>query len=160
MKKFTLMMWVLMMVLTGCTNQSSFDAEKLIGSWKTSETAYEDGIKIKTVITVTFSADKSVEFKTKYYAEDIYFGSMTAKGEYKISNDKIKVNIPNSNIDIKLVRDFFDSTSEYKRMVKEMREEFIKENEPWMEDKIISLTDTKMQIEDEDDGLITFKKIK
>lgn len=160
MKKFTLMMWVLMIVLTGCTNKSSFDAEKLIGSWKTSETAYEDGIKIKTVITVTFSGDKSVEFKTKYYAEGIYFGSMTAKGEYKISNDKIKVNIPNSNIDIKLVRDFFESTSEYKRMVKEMREEFIKENEPWMEDKIISLTDTKMQIEDEDNGIITFKKIK
>lgn len=159
MKKFTFVMWVMMMVLTGCTNKSSIDAEKLMGSWKSSETMYEDDIEIKMDVIVTYSSDKSLEFKAKYYAEDTYFCSLTAKGEYKISGDKLKINIPNSNIDVKLERDFFESTSEYNRMVMEIRDEYIKDNEPWMEEKIISLTDSKMQIEGEDDGIITFVKI-
>lgn len=150
MKK-TAFMFIILLVLTGCNSKPSFDASLLIGKWSTIVVEYEDGMRMQMVINFDFENEKEVNVKANYSVEGEYLGTLTAKGDYTINGDKINMNMPQSNIDFQLNRSFFDSTYEYNMAVKEAKNEMTKEFDSWWESKVISISTSKLILEDEDE---------
>lgn len=156
MKKISFL-FVALLLLTGCSSAPTFDTSLLIGKWFASETDYEDGIATTTIMGLVFENNHQVTLGAKFNIDGDYYGEITGHGEYEVSGDKIKLNIPESNIDFKLNRKFFDSYDEYDAALKETREEMLKEIEQYIDWKVISISADQLVV-DEDDEIIEFNK--
>lgn len=156
MKKISFL-FVALLLLTGCNSAPTFDTSLLIGKWIASEIDYEDGIETTAILGLVFENEHQVTLGAKISIDGDYYGEITGHGECEVSGDKIKLNIPESNIDFKLNRTFFDSYNEYDTALKETREEMFKEIKQYTDWKVISISTEKFVIE-EDDEIIEFNK--
>lgn len=157
MKKYLLFLTLLLILLGGCSRKPSFDTSLLIGKWYAYNFEYEDGIESSTAFAVVFANEKDVYMEAKFNVDGDYFGQITGQGEYKVSGNTIKINIPDSQMEFSINEDFFDTSAEYNIALKEMRKEFLEDNESWSETKVISISAQKLIVED-DGELIEFDK--
>lgn len=157
MKKLLLFLSPLLILLGGCSRKPAFDTSLLIGKWYAYNFEYEDGMESGTALAVVFANEKDVYMEAKFNVDGDYFGQITGQGEYKVSGNTIKINIPDSQWEFSVNKYFFDTSAEYNLALKEMKKEFLEDNEPWSESKVISITAEKLIVED-DGELIEFDK--
>lgn len=157
MKKLLLFLTLLLILLGGCSRKPSFDTSLLIGKWYAYNFEYEDGMESSTALAVVFANENEVYIEAKFNVDGDYFGQINSQGEYKVSGNTIKINIPDSQTEFSINEDFFDTSAEYNLALKEMKKEFLKDNEPWSETKVISISAQKLIVED-DGELIEFDK--
>lgn len=93
---------VALMLLTGCSSAPTFDTSLLIGKWISSEVDFEDGIESVTIVGLVFENEHQVILDAKSNIDGDYYGEIIGHGEYEVRGDKIKLDIPESNIDFKL----------------------------------------------------------
>ena len=158
MKKYLLFLTLLLILLGGCSRKPAFDTSLLIGKWYAYNFEYEDGIESSTALALVFANENEVYIEAKFNIDGDYFGQVTGQGEYKVNGDIIKINIPDSQMEFSVNEDFFDTSAEYKQALKEIEREFLEDNEPWSESKVISITAQKLIVE-EDGETIEFNKI-
>lgn len=158
MKKLLLFLTPLLILLGGCSTKPAFDTSLLIGKWYAYNFEYEDGIESSTALALIFANEKEVYIEAKFNIDGDYFGQITGQGEYKVSGNTIKINIPDSQWNSSVNKDFFDTSAEYKQALKEIEKEFLEDNEPWSESKVISITAEKLIVE-EDDEIFEFCKL-
>ena len=151
-------MTLLLILLGGCSRKPAFDTSLLIGKWYAYNFEYEDGIESSTALALVFANENEVYIEAKFNIDGDYFGQVTGQGEYKVNGDIIKINIPDSQMEFSVNEDFFDTSAEYKQALKEIEREFLEDNEPWSESKVISITAQKLIVE-EDGETIEFNKI-
>ena len=157
MKKLLLFLTPILILLGGCNTKPSFDTSLLIGKWYAYDIEYEDGIESTTSLALVFANEKDVYMEAKFNVDGDYFGQITGQGEYKVSGNTIRMNFPDSQIKFSVNKDFFDTTAEYNLALKELKKELLKDNEPWSETKVISISAEKLIVE-EDGDLIEFDK--
>lgn len=157
MKKYLLFLTLLLILLGGCSRKPAFDTSLLIGKWYAYNFEYEDGIESSTALAVVFANEKDVYMEAKFNIDGDYFGQIVAEGEYKVSGNTIKMNFPDSQIKFSVNKNFFDTSAEYDLALKEMKKEFLEDNEPLSETKVISISAQKLIVED-DGELIEFDK--
>lgn len=155
--KQIVLLFIILLLLPACSSPPKFDPSLLIGKWIASEIDYEDGIETTAIFGLVFENEHQVTLGAKFSIDGDYYGEITGHGEYEVSGDKIKLNMPESNIDFKLNRTFFDSYNEYDTALKETKEEMFKEIEQYTDWKVISISAEKFVIE-EDDEIIEFNK--
>lgn len=158
MKKLLLFLTPLLILLGGCSSKPSFDTSILIGKWYAYSFEYEDGIESSTALALVFANEKDVYIEAKVNIDGDYFGQLEAEGEYKVSGNTIRMNFPDSQIKFSINKKFFDTQAEYKLALKELKKELLKDNEPWSETKVISISAQKLIVE-EDGETTEFNKI-
>lgn len=167
MKKILLFLTPLLILLGGCNSKPSNDTSllieklndtsQLIGKWYKYIVDNEDGIESTGTICLDFTSEKDLILDFKINIDGEYYSEIIAHGEYKVSGNTIKYNIPDSQVEYSVNKDFFDTTSEYNNALKEIKKEFMENNEPWSEMKVISITDDQLLIQ-EDGELMQFEK--
>lgn len=157
MKKLLLFLTLLIILLGGCSRKPAFDTSLLIGKWYAYNLEYEDGIESSTALAVVFANEKDIYMEAKFNVDGDYFGQIKGQGEYTVSGNTIKINIPDSQWESSVNKDFFDSAAEYEQALKEIKKEFLEDNEPWSQTKVISISAEKLIVED-DGELIEFDK--
>lgn len=157
MKKILLFLTPLLILLGGCDSKPSFDTSLLIGKWHSYVFDHEDGIEASATMCLDFAGEKDLIIYLKFNIEGDYYAEIIAHGEYKVSGNTIKYNIPDSQVEYSVNKDLFDTTSEYNIALKEIKKEFMENNEPWSEMKVISITDDQLLVQ-EDGELIEFEK--
>lgn len=157
MKKYLLFLTPLLLLLGGCNSKPSFDTSLLIGTWYASDSEYEDGIETLISMVLVFENEKDLYIEAKYNVDGDYYGQILGQGEYNVTGNTIKINIPDSQMEYNVNKNFFDTTAEYNLALKEIKKEFGENNESWNECKVISVTEEKLIIEEEGE-IIEFEK--
>lgn len=156
MKK-ALLFTMVVLLFTACCTKPSFDTSLLPGKWLTTQEEWEDGMMLSTNLTLDFLNESEVEFEAKISVEGEYLGKVEGEGTYSVSGDRIKFNFPESNMEISLNRGLFESNSEYNQAVREAEDEMKKEFTSFGEDKVVSISEEKLVLE-ENRELIQFTK--
>lgn len=158
MKSFAIFIFSLLL-LSACSSKPTFDTSLLIGKWVTTQSEVEDGIETITIMCYNFVNEKDLYIEAKYNIDGDYYGQLTCEGTYKVSGDKIIMEVPQSNIQFSLNRNFFDSKYEYEEALRETRNEIFKDFESSSESKILSLFSDKLLLS-EDGVILEFDKYK
>lgn len=156
MKRILFAFFIISILITGCDSKPSFDTEKLIGKWKTSETEKEDGVKITTVLILEFLNESEVILTGKFFAMGEYMGQLEANGSYKVSGDKLKLKLSESDFKVTLSSLLFDSSDE-KAFKKEMMSELF-DDSGTLESRVISVSEEFLVMEEEGD-IVEYKRI-
>ena len=156
MKK-ALFFTMVVLLFTACSTKPSFDESLLPGKWLTTQEEWEDGMMLSTNLTLDFLNESEVEFEAKISVEGEYLGKVEGEGTYSVSGDRIKFNFPESNMEISLNRGLFESNSEYNQAVREAEAEMKKEFTSFGEDKVVSISEEKLVLE-ENRELIEFTR--
>lgn len=159
MKKILLFLTPILILLSACNKKPAFDTNLLIGQWLRSSYDFDEGLETELITIMHFINEKEVSIKTKSYVNGEYRGVIIVEGEYEVSGNDIKYNIPPSQLEISRNEDFYDSSLEHNQAIKELKK-ILLEDWPWdYDDTVISITEDYLILEGDEGERIGLEKL-
>lgn len=116
--------------------------EELVGTWIANETVEEDGEECDVVFKLELGDDNTADVSIKFYAYDMYLGSVKAEGAWHASADEFELSLNENSMEF---------SGFLEMMSKSEREEAISDiagDTVW---DIVSLTDCTFVVDEDGD---------
>lgn len=119
---------LLVMAMGACGFKSDPDVmQRLDGTWVTTETEYEDGVKMTTKEVTTFYAEdatfkQNITIRISMLGESMNLGSFTINGMYRANEDAVYLDWDDNDVEVDLDSDFLDEYGGKRGFLKELSE--------------------------------------